>query len=67
MSSHNKNPMLNLKFIRIKKGLTQGELARKIGVCQNTISFYETGSRFPRRDILSKLAEALGCEVKDLL
>ena len=63
---NSRNPMLNLKFRRIKQGMTQAELANKVGVCQNTISFYETGSRFPRKDILFKLADSLGCEVRDL-
>lgn len=60
-------PMLNLKVMRIKCGMTQVELAKVVGISQNALSLYEIGERRPRRDILSKLAEALGCEVKDLL
>ncbi len=60
-------PMLNLKVARIKKGLTQAQLAEKLGVSQNTISFYETGARFPSRNNLYKLAEALDCDVKEII
>ncbi len=60
-------PMLELKIIRIKQQMTQAELAQKIGVSQNTISLYEVGGRFPSRKNLCKLADALGCDVKDII
>lgn len=60
-------PMLNLKLMRIKKGLTQTELARQIGISQNSLSFYEIGKRSPRKNVLVKLAEALDCEIKDII
>lgn len=59
--------MINMKLLRVKKNMTQGELAEKAGVKRMTISYYETGIRYPRRDILDKLADALGCEVKDIV
>lgn len=59
--------MTNLKIMRIRRGLTQKELAEKVGVEWHAISAYESGWRFPRRDILSKLAEKLDCEVKDIV
>ena len=62
-----KNPMLRLKMKRLEKGLTQEELAAKVGVINLSISSYETGNRFPRREILDKLAEALECQVSDLI
>lgn len=64
----NKNkPMLELKVLRIRKGMTQADLAEKVGVAQNTISLYEAGNRFPRDSVLEKLAAALECEVKDII
>ena len=59
--------MINMKLLRVKKSMTQGELAEKAGVKRMTISYYETGIRYPRRDILDKLAAALGCDVKDIV
>lgn len=59
--------MINMKLLRVKKNMTQGELAEKAGVKRMTISYYETGIRYPRRDILDKLAAALGCDVKDIV
>ncbi len=61
------NPMLNLKIMRIRKGMTQTELANKVGVSQNALSLYETGLRFPRRMILEKLAEILECDIRDIV
>lgn len=60
-------PMIELKIMRLKRQITQAELARKIGVSQNTISLYEVGGRFPKRKNLDKLAAALECDVKDIV
>ena len=60
-------PMLNLKIMRIRKRMTQTELASKVGVSQNSLSLYETGLRFPRRMILEKLAEILECDIRDIV
>ena len=59
--------MTNLKIMRIRRGLTQKELAAKVGVEWHAIGAYENGWRFPRREILFKLAENLDCEVKDII
>lgn len=59
--------MINMKLLRVKKSMTQGELAEKAGVKRMTISYYETGLRYPRRETLEKLADALECEVKDIV
>ncbi len=62
-----KEKMFNLMVRRKAAGLTQQQLANAVGVIKNTISAYETGQRFPRRDTLDKLAAALNCEPKDLI
>lgn len=45
---------LNIKELRIQKGLSQNELAKKIGVSRQTIVNYEKGEVIPesKRDIL---------------
>lgn len=60
-------PMTVLKLKRKEQGLNQTQLAEKAGVSQNAISQYEKGTCFPRRNVLRKLAAALGCEEKDLI
>ncbi len=45
-----------LKELRLKRKLSQRELGNILGVCNQTISFWETGSREPDLDTLVKLA-----------
>lgn len=52
---------------RIAAGLTQTQLAERLGVTQLTISRWENDIRAPRRATLYKLAEVLGCEARDLV
>lgn len=59
--------MENLLILRKNAGLTQRQLADKLGVCSNTISQYELGKRKPDVVKLSKLAMLLNCTVDDLL
>lgn len=63
----NYEPMIKLKLKRVEKGLTQAQLAEKVGKAQNSISLYELGEHFPGRDTLDKLAEALECKIGDLI
>ena len=58
--------MTKIKEFRIALGMTQSELAAKMGVSQATIGMWETGDRMPRASKLQKLAEILGCTVSDL-
>lgn len=48
---------------RIEQGLTQTELAKKIGTKQSAISRFEQGNYNPTIAFLRKLAEALGAEL----
>lgn len=49
---------------RIKVGLTQAELAKKIGTKQSAISRLERGDYNPSVAFLRKVAEALGSELR---
>ena len=60
-------PMLNLKIARIKKGMSQAELAERVGISQNALSLYEVGKRFPKRSTFEKLAEVLECDIRDII
>lgn len=46
-----------LTFYRKKEGLTQRELAKKIGVSASTIGMYESGKRFPEKEIEETIAD----------
>lgn len=51
---------------REKSGLTQKEVADKIGVDQSAVSLWETGKTAPRASMLVKLAELYHCSIDDL-
>jgi transcriptional regulator with XRE-family HTH domain len=53
--------------LREAAGLTQVELAGRIGEKQTTLSLWERSSRPPRSGALPKLAKALGASVEALL
>lgn len=48
-----------LRANRLRKGLSQAELASRVGIVQTAISQFETGVKSPRLDTLVKLASAL--------
>ncbi len=57
----------NIKTARVRKKLTQDELAEKLYVTRQTVSNYETGKSRPDIEILVSLADILGTEVNELL
>ena len=46
-----------LKKLRQQEGLTQQQLANKLGVTKSVISYYELQERYPSPDVLTKLAQ----------
>ena len=56
-----------LKRQRILAGMTQEELAEKLGIPHSSISAYETGMRGARPGRIKELAEALGCSIADII
>ena len=56
-----------IKQLREKKGLTQSDLAEKIGVSSKTISKWETAKGLPDITLLQPLAQALGISVIELM
>ena len=59
--------MFNLKLARIKKNLTQKQLAELVGVSSSTINRIETGKQITKVDMLLKLAEILELSAEELL
>ena len=45
-----------LKQMRLKSGMTQKDLAAKLGVTKSVVSYYELAERAPSPDTLIKLA-----------
>jgi transcriptional regulator with XRE-family HTH domain len=57
----------NIRICRERAGLTQEELASRIGYSQPYISQIEQFDARPTLGTLQKVAEALGCAVADLV
>ena len=50
---------MNIKELRKKQGLTQIELAKRVGVSMMTIQLWERASTKPNEENLKKLMEVL--------
>lgn len=56
-----------LKELRVEKGLSQRELGERLGFCNQTVSFWESGSREPDLDTLLKIARFFDIATEELL
>lgn len=56
-----------IKGWRLFRNLTQSELAKRTGLKQTHVSLMEANKIKPRHNTLAKLAQALNCNVEDLL
>lgn len=57
----------NLRLRREDAELTREQLAVSAGVTGSTVARIETGDYWPRMATLAKIADALGCQVADLV
>ena len=57
---------MNLKLARIKKGLTQRQLGKMVGLSNVTISHIEKGYCDVTKSIMLKIAKALDATVQEL-
>ena len=57
----------NVRTIRIQRGISQKELARRVGVSQAHISDIERNKRRASISVLLKIMEALKCEPADIM
>ncbi len=53
--------------LRVKKGLTQSDVAQKLGVTSAAVSKWENGSAKPRYKVLLQLAEILDVSTEELV
>lgn len=49
--------MLHLRDLRIKRGLSQADVARELGISRQSYNFYENGRRDPDTTMLQTLAD----------
>ena len=57
----------NIKAMRRALGLKQEDLAEKLGLTQANISRIEASAKGPSAETLLAIAEALACDVRDLM
>jgi transcriptional regulator with XRE-family HTH domain len=57
----------NLKSLRIEKGISQQKLGEILGFCNQTISFWESGSREPDLYTLLAIARFFEVPIEELL
>lgn len=56
-----------IKALRLKKGYSQAQLARNIGVTQGAVSQWELGITYPKTDQMQALAGAFSMSLDELL
>lgn len=57
----------NIKRMRLDEGLTQEQLAERLGVTRSTVTQWETGWSQPRMGAISKLASVFGVSVSEMV
>lgn len=57
----------NIRTLRIRRGLTQDELAEALFVTRQTVSNYETGRSRPDVEMLLKIAQVMEADIHHLL
>ena len=56
-----------IALARLNAGLTQKQLAEKLGTSESYISQYERNKRNPKTDTIQRIAEALNVEIEELV
>lgn len=56
-----------LKLFRLDSGLSSEAFAEKVGICRNTVLFYENGKSTPSYESVRKIAAAFGMTPEELL
>ena len=56
-----------IKTRRLSLGMSQEDLAKRLGVKRTTVSQWEAGRNTPRTKMLQTIAEELMCSVGELL
>ena len=67
MSEASKKLAENMRKIRTRKKMSQGDICRALGVDRAYISNIESGKQNPTLATIEKIAKALGIKVNELL
>ena len=67
MSDSAKKLAANMKKIRARKHMSQGDICRALGVDRAYISTIESGKQNPTLSTIERIAKALGVSVDELL
>ena len=57
----------NISRMRAANGMSQAELANKVGVCQSMVAQIERGSKMPTVILANDIAKALGGKLTDIV
>jgi len=55
------------KYLRLREGLTQKEMADRLGIAKSTVSMYENGNREPDFELLEQIADYFNVDMNFLL
>ena len=56
----------NLRYFMEAKGISQADICRELDVSSATVSNWFTGQRYPRIDVMQRLADLLGVKYSTL-
>lgn len=56
----------NLRYMMEKKGISQADICRELGVSSATVSDWCTGKKYPRVDAMQRLADLFGVRFSTL-
>ena len=65
--SNNVNIGFNIANKRKQFALTQADLAKKLNVSKQTISYWERGEKTPRMGLIEKMANIFKCSVSEII
>lgn len=55
-----------IKELRARHGMTQEQLARKVGICRETVVYLEKNAYNPSLKLAHEIAKALGTTIDEL-
>ena len=61
-----RNGRVHMRTARAEANLTQGEVAKRMNLSQNTVLDWELGRRKPRADQLAAYCDICGCRPEDI-
>lgn len=58
---------MSIRYYRLKEGLSQAELGRKLEVCGSSVSLWEHGKVSPLKKHVRRMCRLFGCAPEELL